>query len=170
MKVGYVMDNNYNYYNPDGNNQSGSGFPYGYGGGASGPQPDGQRPERPKKPKKGFPKAVAVTGFAILFGIVASAVFLTSNIIGTRILGLDSSSGSRSASSSSVSSGTSLSRSSSVVTSDVSDVVDKVMPSVVLDHQYVGRRSAEFLRRGLTSRRPREPEPGLSSGRTTPNF
>ena len=125
------MDNNYNYYNPDGNNQSGSGFPYGYGGGASGPQPDGQRPERPKKPKKGFPKAVAVTGFAILFGIVASAVFLTSNIIGTRILGLDSSSGSRSASSSSVSSGTSLSRSSSVVTSDVSDVVDKVMPSVV---------------------------------------
>ena len=71
------MENNYNYYNSDGN--------YQYGGGTGGPQPDGQPPKKEKKNHKGIPKAVAVTGFAILFGVVSSAVFLTSNIIGTRI-------------------------------------------------------------------------------------
>lgn len=117
------MENNYNYYNSDGN--------YQYGGGTGGPQPDGQPPKKEKKNHKGIPKAVAVTGFAILFGVVSSAVFLTSNIIGTRILGLDDSSDSTSASSGNVSSGTTLSRSSSVVTSDVSDIVENVMPSIV---------------------------------------
>lgn len=123
------MDNRYNYYNPDGNYQyNGNNGPYGqYGGGSSGTDPS--RDER--KPKKGFPKAVAVVGFAVLFGVVSSAVFLTSNIIGSRILGLDDSQETTEASSDRVSSGTSLSRSSSVVTSDVSDVVDKVMPSIV---------------------------------------
>ena len=72
-----------------------------------------------------------VTGLAILFGIVSSGVFLTSNIIGSRILGLNSSNESTSASSDKVSNGTALSKSSSVVTSDVSEVVDKVMPSIV---------------------------------------
>ena len=83
------MDNRYNYYNPDGNYQyNGNNGPYGqYGGGSSGTDPS--RDER--KPKKGFPKAVAVVGFAVLFGVVSSAVFLTSNIIGSRILGLDDS-------------------------------------------------------------------------------
>ena len=117
------MENNYNYYNSDGN--------YQYGGGTGGPQPDGQPPKKEKKNHKGIPKAVAVTGFAILFGVVSSAVFLTSNIIGTRILGLDDSSDSTSASSGNVSNGTTLSRSSSVVTSDVSDIVENVMPSIV---------------------------------------
>ena len=117
------MENNYNYYNSDGN--------YQYGGGTGGPQPDGQPPKKEKKNHKGIPKAVAVTGFAILFGVVSSAVFLTSNIIGTRILGLDDSSDSTSVSSGNVSGGTTLSKSSSVVTSDVSDIVENVMPSIV---------------------------------------
>lgn len=117
------MENNYTYYNPDGN--------YQYSGGQPGQQPGQQPPRKDKKSHKGVPKAVVVTGFAILFGIVSSAVFLTSNIIGTRILGLNGSSQSTSASSDNVSNGTTLSRSSSVVTSDVSDVVEKVMPSVV---------------------------------------
>ena len=123
------MDNRYDYYNPDGNYlYNGNNGPYGqYGGGSSGTDPS--RDER--KPKKGFSKAVAVVGFAVLFGVVSSAVFLTSNIIGSRILGLDDSQETTEASSDRVSSGTSLSRSSSVVTSDVSDVVDKVMPSIV---------------------------------------
>ena len=122
------MDNQYNYYNPDGNYQYGSGgTQYGpYGGGSAGQQPDNKN-----KPGNKIPKAVAVIGFAILFGIVASAVFLTSNIIGSRILGLDSSSDSSAVSSDRVNSGAALSRSSSVVTSDVSEVVDKVMPSIV---------------------------------------
>lgn len=117
------MDNQYNYYNPDGN--------YHYSGGQPGSQPEQNPPKKEKKGRKGIPKAVAVTGFAILFGIVSSGVFLTSNIIGSRILGLNSSSESTSASSDKVSSGTALSKSSSVVTSDVSEVVDKVMPSIV---------------------------------------
>lgn len=117
------MDNQYNYFNPDGN--------YHYSGGQPGSQPEQNPPKKEKKGRKGIPKAVAVTGFAILFGIVSSGVFLTSNIIGSRILGLNSPSESTSASSDKVSSGTALSKSSSVVTSDVSEVVDKVMPSIV---------------------------------------
>lgn len=116
------MDNQYNYYNPDGN--------YHFNGGQSGPQPEQKPPKKERKNHRGIPKAVAVTGFAILFGIVSSGVFLTSNIIGSRILGLNSSE-TTSASSDKVSNGTTLSQSSSVVTSDVSEVVDKVMPSIV---------------------------------------
>lgn len=116
------MDNQYNYYNPDGNY---------YSGGQPGPRPEQNPPKKEKKGHKGIPKAVAVTGLAILFGIVSSGVFLTSNIIGSRILGLNSSNESTSASSDKVSNGTALSKSSSVVTSDVSEVVDKVMPSIV---------------------------------------
>lgn len=116
------MENQYNYYNPDGN--------YQYGG-HPGQQPEQKPPKKEKKPHKGVPKALAVTGFAILFGIVSSAVFLTSSVVGSRILGLHTSGQSTSASSDKISNGTSLSTSSSVVTSDVSDVVDKVMPSIV---------------------------------------
>lgn len=77
-----------------------------------------------------MPKALVVTGLALLFGVVSSATFLTSNIIGSRILGLNDSSQS-SGSSKTVSSNASLAKSSSVVTSDVSDIVENVMPSIV---------------------------------------
>ncbi len=76
-------------------------------------------------------RAAAVAGFAILFGVVSSAVFLATNVVGGRLLGLRSSDETTTASSDKISNGTSLSTSSSVVTSDVSDVVDKVMPSIV---------------------------------------
>ena len=115
------MDNQYNYYNPGGNYQHGRDQ---YD---RGPE---QGPSKGGNHHRGVPKVVAVTGLAILFGIVASAVFLGSNLIGSRIIGNNRSS-SASASSERISSGTSLSRSSSVVTSDVSDVVDQVMPSIV---------------------------------------
>ena len=72
-----------------------------------------------------------IVGFAILFGVVSSAVFLTSNLIGSRLLGLQNGGNSSAVSSDKISNGTSLSTSSSVVTSDVSDVVEKVMPSIV---------------------------------------
>lgn len=120
------MDSQYNYYNQNGNYQYGGGQPEGAGGG----QPE-QKPHKEKKAHKGVPKAAAIAGFAILFGIVASAVFLTTNIVGSRLLGLNSTGNTSTASSSQVSNGTALSTSSSVVTSDVSDVVDKVMPSIV---------------------------------------
>ena len=113
------MENQYNYY--DQGNTNGN---YQYGGPQ--PQPGGGR----KKQKK-MPKAVAVAGLALLFGVVSSATFLTSNIIGSRILGLNETAESDSGSSRTVAGSASLSRTSSVVTSDVSDIVENVMPSIV---------------------------------------
>lgn len=118
-----IMDNQYSYYNSDNNH-----YQYSSADGSGG---DRKPPEKEKKQHKGIPKVVAVTGLAVLFGIISSAVFLTSTLLGSRILGLNRSSDSSAASSDNVSNGTSLSRSSSVVTSDVSDVVDEVMPSIV---------------------------------------
>lgn len=115
------MENQYNYYNSDGSSQFGGEQPI---------QPDPQKHKKSKKTHGSLPKAVAVTGLAILFGVVSSAVFLTSNVIGSRVLGL-AGTGSASSASEKVSSGTSLSKSSSVVTSDVSEVVENVMPSIV---------------------------------------
>ena len=122
------MENQYNYYN---NNQENSDNSYQYGGQYSQQPQQDPRPQKEKKPRKKMPKAVAVTGLALLFGVVSSATFLTSNIIGGKILGLDDSSRNTSSSTKSVNSNASLSQTSSVVTSDVSDIVDRVMPSIV---------------------------------------
>ena len=79
-----------------------------------------------------MPKTLAVIGLALLFGVVSSVTFMTSNVIGSRILGLNDSSRSSSDGSRTVNSNSaSLSQTSSVVTSDVSSVVEKVMPSIV---------------------------------------
>ena len=78
-----------------------------------------------------MPKAVAVTGLALLFGVVSSATFLTSNVVGSKILKLHSSSSATASTTKTVSSNASLSKTASVVTSDVSDVVENVMPSIV---------------------------------------
>lgn len=113
------MDNQYNYYNPQ-----------------KGPDNVGNRDVWPEKQPqksnhKAFSKVIMVAGLAILFGIVSSAVFLTSNIIGSRLLGLERTSDAQTLAGNEVNGNTILSRSSSVVTSDVSGVVEKVMPSIV---------------------------------------
>ena len=113
------MDNQYNYYNPQ-----------------KGPDNVGNRDVWPEKQPqksnhKAFSKVIMVAGLAILFGIVCSAVFLTSNIIGSRLLGLERTSDAQTIAGNEVNGNTILSRSSSVVTSDVSGVVEKVMPSIV---------------------------------------
>ena len=120
------MENQYNYYNP--NEMNGK---YQYGGYGTNSQPEPEKPDKKKKTGKSVPKAVAVGGLAILFGVVSSAVFLTSNVVGTRLLGLDSGTSSVSTSSRTVGNSTPLSTSSSVVTSDVSGIVENVMPSIV---------------------------------------
>ena len=77
-------------------------------------------------------KTLAVIGLALLFGVVSSVTFMTSNVIGSRILGLnDSSRLLRTVPDTVNSNSASLSQTSSVVTSDVSSVVEKVMPSIV---------------------------------------
>lgn len=77
-----------------------------------------------------MPKAVVVTGCALLFGVVSSATFITSNIVGSKLLGLNDSTVSSTKTAAPVSNA-SLMKTSNVVTSDVSGIVKSVMPSVV---------------------------------------
>lgn len=105
------MENQYNYYNPDdgqfqNHNSQGSS-------------------DHQNKPKK-ITKVIAVIGLAIIFGVVSSVVFLSTSYIGTNVLGLNKNSKSNVKTTT-----TSVTKSSSVVTSDVSSIVDDVMPSVV---------------------------------------
>ena len=122
------MDNQYSYYNPnetEGNTSNGTTF-YNNGQGD-----DGKTPKKKKEHKK-KPKAVAVTGLALMFGVVSSATFLTTNYVGTKVLKLGTTQKSTSTTSTSaVTSNASLTKTSSVVTSDVSSVVENVMPSIV---------------------------------------
>ena len=122
------MDNQYSYYNPnetEGNTTNGTTF-YNNGQGD-----DGKTPKKKKEHKK-MPKAVAVTGLALMFGVVSSATFLTTNYVGTKVLKLGTTQKSTSTTSTSaVTSNASLTKTSSVVTSDVSSVVENVMPSIV---------------------------------------
>lgn len=122
------MDNQYSYYNPnetEGNTSNGTTF-YNNGQGD-----DGKTPKKKKEHKK-MPKAVAVTGLALMFGVVSSATFLTTNYVETKVLKLGTTQKSTSTTSTSaVTSNASLTKTSSVVTSDVSSVVENVMPSIV---------------------------------------
>ena len=122
------MDNQYSYYNPnetEGNTSNGTTF-YNNGQGD-----DGKTPKKKKEHKK-MPKADAVTGLALMFGVVSSATFLTTNYVGTKVLKLGTTQKSTSTTSTSaVTSNASLTKTSSVVTSDVSSVVENVMPSIV---------------------------------------
>ena len=126
------MENQYNYYNANGTG-NGSDNSYGNGQNFNEFQQNGQngQPHKNKHSNKKMPKAVAVTGLALLFGVVSSATFLTSNIVGSKILKLHSSSSATASTTKTVSSNASLSKTASVVTSDVSDVVENVMPSIV---------------------------------------
>lgn len=126
------MENQYNYYNTNGT-ENGSGNSYGNGQNFNDFQQNGQngQPHNNKHSNKKMPKAVAVTGLALLFGVVSSATFLTSNVVGSKILKLHSSSSTTASTTKTVSSNASLSKTSSVVTSDVSSVVENVMPSIV---------------------------------------
>ena len=105
------MENQYNYYNPDDKQ-----FQNNYSQG---------EPNHQKNPKK-ITKVIAVIGLAIIFGIVSSGVFLSTSYIGTNILGLNKNSNSDVKATT-----TAVTKSSSVVTSDVSSIVNDVMPSVV---------------------------------------
>lgn len=116
------MENQYSYYNPENHNDPNGNTQYTNSG-------YNNEPHYEKKPKKKTPKAVMVIGFALLFGVVSSATFMTSNLIGNKVLGLDS--GNKAEDNSVKVTGTQLSKTSSVITSDVSKVVKDVMPSLV---------------------------------------
>lgn len=110
------MDNQYNYYVP--NEQENK-------------QNNDNVHKAPQSRMK-MPKAVMVIALALLFGVVSSATFLASNVVGSKLLGLGSSSGgSKSANATSTVDNTSLTQTSNAVTSDVSEIAGNVMPSVV---------------------------------------
>ena len=113
------MDNQYNYYNPEKSQSTYQNYS----------QPE--HPGREKKQKKKMPKAAAVIGLALLFGVVSSATFLASNILGNKILGLENTSSPKSEARTATPMASNVSKSTSVVTSDVSAIVENVMPSVV---------------------------------------
>ena len=110
------MSNEYNYYNPnpedfDHNNIFDE-------------QP---KQEKPKKPKKKMPKWAGVVGLALVFGIVASAAFQASNVVFDRVTGNDT----KTVKQSSTSGNSQLTQTASTVTSDVSQIVESAMPSIV---------------------------------------
>lgn len=116
MKGVLTMSNEYNYYNPnpedfDHNNIFDE-------------QP---KQEKPKKPKKKMPKWAGVVGLALVFGIVASAAFQASNVVFDRVTGNDT----KTVKQSSTSGNTQLTQTASTVTSDVSQIVESAMPSIV---------------------------------------
>lgn len=92
-----------------------------------------QEPEN-KRPKKKGRKAVAVVCAGMVFGLVASVTFQASNYMVERVLGKSEQTAgttkNTSSSSTNVNS-TKLTQTKSTVTSDISEIVENAMPSVV---------------------------------------
>lgn len=116
------MDNRYNYYDPnheDDNNIFDE-------------QPRRNEPEmdfnpKPQKPKHKIPKVVTAIGLALVFGVVASLAFQGSNLLFDKILGKSEKEEKVTQAVENIQ----LNKSSSTITSDVSEIVDAAMPSVV---------------------------------------
>lgn len=116
------MENEYNYYVPNDSQPSGSAGDYS--------NPAGPGSDKPKKPKMKTPKMVKVVGCAVVFGLVAGAVFQTTNLVGSRILGTDKTTQSTKKVDSVKLTQTS-SADNSTSSSDIAEVAKNAMPSVV---------------------------------------
>lgn len=113
------MENRYTYYTPgdDGDNQGQSQNQYQY-----------QYEQKTKREKKPVPKWVKVLGVAVACGVVASAAFQATNLIGSKLLGTTANVGK---STKSVDSTTISTHSDSTVDSDIATIAKNSMPSVV---------------------------------------
>lgn len=111
------MENRYTYYTPgdDGDNQGQNQYQYQY-------------EQKPKREKKPVPKWVKVLGLAVACGVVASAAFQATNLIGSKLLGTTTNVGK---STKSVDSTTISTHSDSTVDSDIATIAKNSMPSVV---------------------------------------
>lgn len=108
------MDNQYNYYNPEQENMNG---------------PAGGFDGKPTRVEKTAPKWVKLVCSALVFGLVASAAFQTSNVVGDKVFGTG---GKKTAKQTSTVGSTKLNTTTnSTVNSDIADIADKAMPSVV---------------------------------------
>lgn len=112
-----IMENQYNYYKPEDNNNMENGYGYQQG------------PQEPQKPKKPFPKkAVAIALSAVLIGGLAGAAFEGGSYLTSKAL---NGNGSSTTSSNKVVSSAQLTTANSSVTSDISTIVENAMPSIV---------------------------------------
>ena len=117
-----MMDNQYNYYRPDSDENRGADNQQGFG---AGPQ---QNPKAPK-PKKGYAKKVAlVVGAAVLFGAVGGVTMQGTSYLTGKLLGKNTKS---TVGTTKTVSNAKLTTSTSTVTSDVSDIVENTLPSLV---------------------------------------
>ena len=126
------MDNQYNYYDPNKEDKNNifDEQPQGMNGGQTGM--NGQLPKKHHK----CPRWAKLAGSAVAFGVIASCTFLGVNAVAGKYFGTNttqqtSSSKATTSKNSDSSSTLKLSQSSSTVTSDVSDIVNNAMPSVV---------------------------------------
>ena len=116
------MDNQYNYYRPDLDENRGAGNQQGFG---AGPQKD----PKTSKPKKGYMKKVAlVVGAAVLFGAVGGVTMQGTSYLTGKLLGKNTKS---TVGTTKTVSNAKLTTSTSTVTSDVSDIVENTLPSIV---------------------------------------
>ena len=117
-----MMDNQYNYYRPDSDENRGADNQQGFG---AGPQ---HNPKAPK-PKKGYAKKVAlVVGAAVLFGAVGGVTMQGTSYLTGKLLGKNTKS---TVGTTKTVSNAKLTTSTSTVTSDVSDIVENTLPSIV---------------------------------------
>ena len=113
------MDNQYNYYRPDSDENRGAGNQQGFGAG----------PQKAPKPKKGYTKKVAlVVGAAVLFGAVGGVAMQGTSYLTGKLLGKNTKS---TVGTTKTVSNAKLTTSTSTVTSDVSDIVENTLPSIV---------------------------------------
>ncbi|MGN0404140.1 MAG: S1C family serine protease [Bariatricus sp.] len=109
------MENQYNYYRPDDDNDTDRSF---------------YESRKAPKPKKRFPKkAIAIAGFAVMFGVIGGLTFQGTNYIAGKLLGTTSTK--EETKSTKTVSNTQLTTSKTAVSSDVSDIVDETLPSIV---------------------------------------
>ena len=117
-----MMDNQYNYYRPDSDENRGAGNQQGFG---AGPQKD----PKTSKPKKGYMKKVAlVVGAAVLFGAVGGVTMQGTSYLTGKLLEKNTKS---TVGTTKTVSNAKLTTSTSTVTSDVSDIVENTLPSIV---------------------------------------
>ena len=126
------MDNQYNYYDPNKEDKNNifDEQPQGMNDGQTGM--NGQLPKKHHK----CPRWAKLAGSAVAFGVIASCTFMGVNAVAGKYFGTNttqqtSSSKATTSKNSDSSSTLKLSQSSSTVTSDVSDIVNNAMPSVV---------------------------------------
>lgn len=119
------MDNRYNYYDP---NHEDDNNIFDEQPRRDEPEMDfNPKPQKPQRPKHKIPKVVTAIGLAFVFGVVASLAFQGSNLLFDKILGKSEKEEKVTQAVENIQ----LNKSSSTITSDVSEIVDAAMPSVV---------------------------------------